>query len=121
MRKHKPQPNEQDKFPMATVIYYGPDDKTATKVVVGVIMEPGKECVDLKRWVRRDVSTNPTVRKEIKEFLEGYPIKSVVIADRIMGCPHEEGLDFPMGGDCPLCPFWKGKQGSGAKKDRWDV
>ena len=26
-----------------------------------------------------------------------------------MGCPREEGEDFPMGGDCPFCPFWKGK------------
>ena len=26
--------------------------------------------------------------------------------------PHEEGLDFPNGEDCPFCPFWKGKQGS---------
>ena len=29
-----------------------------------------------------------------------------------MGCPHEEGEDFPLGEDCPFCPFWKGKQGS---------
>jgi len=29
-----------------------------------------------------------------------------------IGCPHEEGLDFPEGEDCPFCPFWKGKQGS---------
>jgi hypothetical protein len=31
-----------------------------------------------------------------------------------MGCPHEEGEDFPVGEDCPFCPFWKGKQGSNA-------
>jgi hypothetical protein len=29
-----------------------------------------------------------------------------------LGCPHEEGEDFPHGEDCPFCPFWKGKQGS---------
>ena len=29
-----------------------------------------------------------------------------------MGCPHEEGEDFPDGEDCPFCPFWAGKQGS---------
>jgi hypothetical protein len=32
--------------------------------------------------------------------------------DRNMGCPHEEGEDFPDGEDCPFCPFWAGKQGS---------
>jgi hypothetical protein len=37
-----------------------------------------------------------------------------VATDRNMGCPHEEGKDFPVGGDCPFCPYWKGKQGSGA-------
>ena len=26
----------------------------------------------------------------------------------------EEGDDFPVGEDCRFCPYWKGKQGSGA-------
>jgi hypothetical protein len=34
------------------------------------------------------------------------------MADRIIGCPHEEGIDYPEGEECPLCPFWKGR-------DRW--
>jgi hypothetical protein len=42
-------------------------------------------------------------------FLEA---KSVAIADRIIGYPHEEGLDYPEGEWCPQCPFWKGR-------DRW--
>lgn len=33
-----------------------------------------------------------------------------------MGCPHEEGEDFPVGENCPFCPFWKGKQGSGRRE-----
>jgi hypothetical protein len=32
--------------------------------------------------------------------------KSVVMADRIIGCPHEEGVDYPDGSKCPQCPFW---------------
>jgi len=28
----------------------------------------------------------------------------------VIGCPHEEGIDYPLGEDCPFCPFWKGKQ-----------
>jgi len=117
MKKQKARSQKEPKFPMATVAYYGPDDKTATKVVVGIIMEPGGECVDIKRWVRRDLKTNLTVMKEIQEFISQHPVKSVVVSEGILGCPHEEGLDFPMGGDCPMCPFWKGKQGSGAKYD----
>ena len=36
----------------------------------------------------------------------------VAMSDGNMGCPHEEGQDFPHGEDCPFCPFWKEKQGS---------
>ena len=36
-------------------------------------------------------------------------------AEIVVGCPHEEGIDFPLGGDCPLCPFWNGKQGPAAR------
>jgi Protein of unknown function (DUF1186) len=28
--------------------------------------------------------------------------------DRIIGCPHEEGIDYPLGRACPQCPFWAG-------------
>jgi len=33
-----------------------------------------------------------------------------VVTDGIIGCPHEEGIDFPVGEGCPYCPFWRGKQ-----------
>ena len=37
--------------------------------------------------------------------------KSVVMTDRIIGCPHEEGIDYE-GATCPHCSFWAGR-------DRW--
>ena len=30
-------------FPLATIAYYGPDDKFASKVVVGIILQEGDE------------------------------------------------------------------------------
>jgi hypothetical protein len=36
----------------------------------------------------------------------------VTMTDRIIGCPHEEGIDYPEGECYPLCPFWAGR-------DRW--
>jgi len=45
-------------------------------------------------------------------FLSSYRIKETVFVDGNLGCPHEEGEDFPVGEDCPFCPFWAGKQGS---------
>jgi len=47
-----------------------------------------------------------------KEFFLQHGVKSVVMSQCNLGCPHEEGEDFPHGQDCPFCPFWKGKQGS---------
>jgi hypothetical protein len=32
--------------------------------------------------------------------------RSVIATDGIIGCPHEEGIDYPDGQVCPQCPFW---------------
>ena len=98
-------------YPIGTVALYGPDDKTTTKIAAGVILHDGAEAI-LKRWVATDVTTNPKVQKELREFFTEHGVKSVVASEGNMGCPHEEGEDFPHGEDCPFCPFWKGKQGS---------
>ena len=52
------------------------------------------------------------VRQELQEFFRQHGVRSVAMSEGNMGCPHEEGEDFPEGEDCPFCPFWKGKQGS---------
>jgi hypothetical protein len=101
----------QPKFPVGTVALYGPDDKTTTKIAAAVIHHEGAEPV-LMRWVGTDVTTNPKVREELREFFEKHGVQSVAASEGNMGCPHEEGEDFPVGEDCPFCPFWKGKQGS---------
>jgi hypothetical protein len=114
--KQPPQqePETGSKFPVGTIALYGPDDKRTTKIAAAVIKWEGANPI-LKRWVGSNVKDNAKVRGEIQEFFKKYGVHSVVASDGNMGCPHEEGKDFPTGGDCPLCPFWKGKQGSGAK------
>jgi hypothetical protein len=113
--KEDDEPAAPPQFPLGTVAYYGPNDKITTKIVAGVIKEEGAEPI-IKRWMATDVTTNPKVRKEIQHFFQKYRVKSVVATDRNIGCPHEEGEDFPVGGDCSFCPWWKGKQGSEAKE-----
>ncbi|HEX7362293.1 MAG TPA: hypothetical protein VF283_17515 [Bryobacteraceae bacterium] len=49
---------------------------------------------------------------EILAFLRQHGAKSIAMADRIIGCPHQEGIDYPEGEVCPQCPFW-------AHRDRW--
>ena len=110
-RKRKRKQTGQVEFPIGTVAFYGPDDKTTTKIAAGVILHDGAEAI-IKRWVATDVTTNPKVQQELQEFFQQHGVKSVAMTEGNMGCPHEEGEDFPAGGDCPFCPFWKGKQGS---------
>ena len=60
----------------------------------------------------RDLQTDPAIAREILQFVRSHPVKSVVMTDGIIGCPHEEGIDYANGEVCPQCPFW-------AKRDRW--
>ncbi len=95
-------------YPVATIAYYGPDDKFASKVVVGVILEEGGEAAFLERWFSHDVDIrlDTSVNKKIFEFMESHQVQSVIMVDRIFGCPHEEGIDYPDGEKCPQCPYW---------------
>ena len=103
------------RFPLGTVALYGPDDRVTTKIVVGVIRQEGAE-PELQRWVGSDVTTNPRVQNELQGFFRQHGVRSVAMCQGNLGCPHEEGEDFPLGGDCPFCPFWKGKQGSNRRE-----
>jgi hypothetical protein len=107
-RRKKQKPSQ---YPIGTVAMYGPDDKTTTKIAAGVILHDGANPI-MKRWVATDVTTNPKVQQELNDFFLQHGVKEVAMTEGNMGCPHEEGLDFPHGEDCPFCPFWKGKQGS---------
>ena len=49
---------------------------------------------------------------EIVGFIRAHHVLSVAMVDRIIGCPHEEGTDYPEGETCPECPYWRGR-------DRW--
>jgi hypothetical protein len=109
MSKRKKQ-REKGRPPVVTVAYYGPDDKTATKVAVGLVKEWGKGPAELKRWWGQDVARDPVIQRQVADFIATHRARSVVVTEGIIGCPHEEGIDFPSGQECPYCPFWRGKQ-----------
>jgi len=100
-------------YPAATVVLYGPDDATATKITVGIIPAEGAEASDLRRWVSggSDIRRDAEIAGGVLAFIEAAGALSVTMVDRIIGCPHEEGIDYE-GATCPLCPFWAGR-------DRW--
>jgi hypothetical protein len=102
-------------FPAAAIAFYGPDDQYASKVVVGIIKsEEVKQVDDQRMWFSKgiDVRKDKVISQEILEFVQRKGVKRVTMVDRIIGCPHEEGIDYPEGEACPLCPFWK-------NRDRW--
>jgi hypothetical protein len=101
-------------YPLATVAFYGPDDQRATKVAVGIVQAEGAEADPLQRWFSEhdDARADPGITRQISEFIEAHGARSVVLVDRIIGCPHEERIDYAEGTACPQCPFW-------ANRDRW--
>ncbi len=108
--KHSPSPWN---FPIGTVALYGPDEKTTTKIVASVIQSEDSEPI-MERFVGINVKDDPAVIAKITAFFDEHNVTRVAATDENMGCPHEEGEEFPIGEDCPFCPFWKGKQGSAA-------
>ncbi len=95
-------------YPMATLAFYGPDNTKASKVAVGVVTYDGAEADPLERWFSEDgdVRHDPVIGAEIIEFIGKHGVKSVVMSDGLMGCPHEEEIDYPLGEVCPQCPYW---------------
>lgn len=108
---------ERPKYPLATAAYYGPDDKTPTKAVVAIFTGPASKPVSLRRWVSSEVATDPVIGAEIADFIQGHGARQTIFTDGVIGCPHEEGQDFPLGEECPFCPFWRGKQGIRQRTD----
>ena len=96
---------------MATVAFYGPDGARASKVAVGIATAETNEVAVLKTWLSdsEDVRSDPTIAAEIEEFLRERGVRSVVMTDGLLGCPHEEGIDYPDGQSCPQCPYWAGR------------
>ena len=101
-------------YPAATLAFYGPNDEFATKVVVAIVNEAGAKAVALSRWFTedQDVRSDFAIASAVLQFIQVHGAKSVIAPDRIIGCPHEEGVDYPEGAVCPRCPFW-------AHRDRW--
>ena len=100
-------------YPVATVALYGPNDTTATKLAVGIVPAKDVEVTDLRRWFSEgaDIRNDTGVADEVLAFIDAAGAKSIVMTDRIIGCPHEECIDYE-GPTCPACPFWAGR-------DRW--
>jgi len=82
-------------------------------VVVGIVAFDDEDPDPMKKWFSdTDRRKLGNILEEILGFLSEQGVVSVVMTEKIIGCPHEEGVDYPEGEACPTCPFWKGR-------DRW--
>jgi hypothetical protein len=99
-------------YPMATLAFYGPDDRKASKVVLGIIEFEGGEPV-LHKWVRdpadKDLRYDVSLQNAWIEIIRREGAQTLSTIKEINGCPHEEGVDYPVGKPCPDCPFWAGR------------
>jgi hypothetical protein len=95
-------------YPLGIIAFYGYNDKSAVKAVIGIVKEAGGAPEHIRKWVsekgdlRKDV---PSI-KELFRYIEAHHVQSVALAPGIYYCPHEPGIDFPEGGTCPHCAFW---------------
>lgn len=66
-----------------------------------------------KWWTEEtDARLDEETTSDILEFLDEHGAVSIAAHSKLLGCPHEEGVDYPEGESCPDCPYW-------ARKDRW--
>ena len=71
-------------YPVQTLAFYGPDDKIATKVAVGIVLAKDEEPAFLERWFSqdRDMRNKRDVNEQILKFIRSHEVKSVAMPDR---------------------------------------
>lgn len=99
-------------YPVGTVAFYGPDSVRATKVAVGVVHREGGDVREMEKWISEvsDVRDDDSIGQQVLAFLQKHSVHTVVLGPGILGCPHEEGIDYPEGTSCPRCPYWAGRK-----------
>jgi len=97
-------------YPVATIAFYGPTNILATKLVCSIFLYEGAEAEPMKKWISSsDVRKAENILNETLTFLEENAAKTVSMLEKIIGCPHEEGIDYPEGKSCPNCSYWKNR------------
>ena len=74
-------------WPVATVALYGPDDRRATKLAVGIVPAEGAEASDLRRWlsegqgdIRADNACRHDARFSVRQRVRCWTLKKAMIS-----------------------------------------
>ncbi len=97
-------------YPTASLAFYGPTNTLATKMVLGITYNEDSD-PELFKWFNEtvDIRSNAKILGEIKKLLAAHKIKSVFFCEKLLGCPHEEGIDYPDEEWCPQCTYWQNR------------
>lgn len=94
-------------WPAGTLIFYGPDNRHASRVIATALASRDALPV-MQKWYESelDVRLDGRIGREVERFFRENPVQRIVMRNGVYGCPHDEGVDYPRGGVCPRCPFW---------------
>lgn len=97
--------------PLATIAFYGPDDKQASKLVVGISPSANAGITETHSFCNADIDVrnDAELLGLVLAFLKSKSVKSLIITDGVCGCPHQEGVDYPEGSVCQYCDYWAGR------------
>ena len=110
-------------FPLATIAFYGPDDRRATKLAVGIILEGDQEPAELRRWFTGGayIRDDPDTAEEVLAFPDRFGVRSVTMVPRhrlparfcqrsrqpaFFGRRHWPRLASPLRGGGQGCRVW---------------
>ena len=97
-------------YPIATIAFYGPTNSMASKVVCSIFLHENSEPEPMKKWLTdKDARKSEDVFNELNAFMDENKVMTVSMIDKILGCPHEEGIDYSEGESCPTCLYWKNR------------
>jgi hypothetical protein len=109
-------------YPVATLAFYGPDDKKASKAVLGIFASKAAE-PQLHKWFGEspevDLRYDTKLQNAWIEIIRREGVRSLAMMEAINGCPHEEGVDYPLGQVCSACPFWAEHRRPGDLPSQW--
>ena len=97
--------SENTVYPLATITYRGPSPNQATKIIVGVITAKDQAPV-IREWSGEGIAEDVESAREIALFIKENDAARVLTSEWVLSCPHAEGVDYPEGEQCPLCPDW---------------
>jgi hypothetical protein len=90
-----------------------------------VFVQPDRNRIDTKEESDIEMATaqmERALRVEgwlwCPEKVPSFSVLSVAMTDGIIGCPHQEGIDY-QGQWCPVCELWKGRDRFTGERVHW--